>query len=236
MNKTAIFLTLLLATAPSAFAQIDELPAVQVRLENNKIAVVYNGHNYFYPAPESTGEGIDQIDTEHDVNGDGNSEYVLGVQLYVKDIPVGEVLICTKEGKQLKVLDRIDARDHFEKFEYRFIKGPGLWLLIWTNSGMHCKGLKIVTYKAGKLLMIADRSSPAGVDFKASGKGVPQIWVGGLDWEDPNANYATGKRLWEVGVWDGGKFVYDPKMSTLPLEKNDGIPFAFKKNGNTNKR
>ena len=133
-------------------------------------------------------------------------------------------------------MDRIDARDHFEKFEYQRARGEGLWLLVWTVSGMHCDGLKIVTYKAGKLVMVADRSSPAGVDFKVSDKGVPHIWVGGLDWEDPNANYATGKRLWEVGAWDGDNFVYDPKLSTLPPEKNDGMPFVFKKNSNTNKR
>ena len=230
MNTRAIFLVLLLNASPLALAQASDLPAVQVKLENNKIAVAYNGQSYFYPALESTGEGIKQIDTEHNLNGDGKNEYVLGVQLYVGNVhmPIGEVLICEKIGDQFKILDQVDARDHFDKFEYQHPKGVGLWLLIWTNSGMHSEGLKIVTYKAGKLATIADRSSPAGVDFKLSDKGTPQVWVGGLNWDDPNANYATGKRLWEVGVWDGEKFVYDPKLSTKPSEENDGRPFALK--------
>ena len=240
MKKVILFLTLLLTISRLSLAQTNDLPAVQVKLENNRIAAVYNNKSYFYPAPESTGEGIDQIDTEHDLNGDGKNEYVLGVQLYVGNVhlPIGEVLICDKAGDQFRILDQIDARDHFDKFEYQHTKGAGLWLLVWTVSGMHCDGLKIVTYKAGRLVTVADKSSPAGVDFKISDTGVPQIWVGYLDQSHPEVNYATGKRLWEVGVWDGEKFIYDSKLSTQSHEENVfyGMPFAFKANSNTNKR
>ena len=38
--------------------------------------------------------------------------------------------------------------------------------------------------------------------------------MGWPNWNDPNWNYASGERLWEVHVWNGKKFVYDKALST----------------------
>jgi hypothetical protein len=56
------------------------------------------------------------------------------------------------------------------------------------------------------------------LDYKRSEEGVPQVWVGRENWDDPDWNYATGKRLWEVHVWNDKEFVYNKALSTSPDE------------------
>ena len=67
-------------------------------------------------------------------------------------------------------------------------------------------------------MILFDKGSAADVDFKTTAEGLPQVWVGRADWDDPDWNYAGGKRLWEVHVWNGKEFVYDKALSTAPLE------------------
>jgi len=51
----------------------------------------------------------------------------------------------------------------------------------------------------GKSEVLLATGSAAGVELRpdpATGK--PQVWVGIENWDDPDWNYASGKRLWNV--------------------------------------
>jgi hypothetical protein len=44
--------------------------------------------------------------------------------------------------------------------------------------------------------------------------GDPQVWVGIENWDDPEWNYASGKRLWNVYGWTGAAFMFSQALST----------------------
>ena len=213
----------LLVQAAVAFSDTnlakEDLPAVQLKLEKDKVVLLHNNQSYFYPINEFN--GIKQMDHSHDLNGNRNEEYILGVQLRQEDLPVGGVFVCEVDGGNLKILKQIPTGDYFQKFELLYFgekKNFQEWLIAWGQSGVHHTNLQIAAFRDGKFVTLFDKGSAAGVDFKQSDDGIPQVWVGRANWDDPNWNYAGGERLWEVHVWNGKEFVYDQTLSTSPLQ------------------
>ena len=84
---------------------------------------------------------------------------------------------------------------------------------LWTMGGQHYTNLKILEYRDGILAELFSNGSACEVDADLKAYR-PAIRVGRSNWSDPEWNYATGKRLWNVYSWNGKAFVFDSKRST----------------------
>lgn len=218
-QKLLIVCCLLFISGSILSAEEDALPKVDLRLDKNRIILTHEKNNYFYPLSE---QGIKQLETGYDLNENGKTDYIIGVQLFdgPDKIPFGMILIAEKEARKLKTLYQVGAGDSFQKFQVVSIgdgKDAKTWLLVWGTSGAHHDELKIIAFQNGQFVRLLDKGSAAGVDFKYSDKGGPQVWIGRENWADPNWNYADGKRLWEVYQWEASQFAYEKALSTSPL-------------------
>lgn len=82
-------------------------------------------------------------------------------------------------------------------------------------AGAHFHDLWVYRFRDGKPELLLAKGSAAGVDlWPNSATGDPQVWVGIENWDDPEWNYASGKRLWNVYAWSGEAFTFNPGLST----------------------
>ena len=58
--------------------------------------------------------------------------------------------------------------------------------------------------------LIAGRRGPPARSGNRRSAGL----VGIENWDDPDWNYASGKRLWNVYGWTGEAFTFNPKLGT----------------------
>lgn len=93
-------------------------------------------------------------------------------------------------------------------------------IVVRTIGGQHYSSLTIFDYRDGKLTPLFSNGSGCEVeeDFKAK---PPTIRVGRANWDDPQWNYAAGKRLWNVYVWNGKTFVFNAAKSTAQEIRED---------------
>ncbi len=93
-------------------------------------------------------------------------------------------------------------------------------IVVRTMGGQHYSSLTIFDYRGGKLTPLFSNGSACEVeeDFKAK---PPTIRVGRANWDDPQWNYAAGKRLWNVYVWNGKTFVFNAAKSTAQEIRED---------------
>ncbi|MFA7000754.1 MAG: hypothetical protein WC352_01225 [Candidatus Omnitrophota bacterium] len=153
-----------------------------------------------------------------DLDGDGNKEHISGFQIYNHDdIPTGILRVSSADKK---VIAEVELGDHYTGLDFVSLnKDKTKQIFALSMSGAHQSNLAIYSLKNGQLVELFAKGSAAGVEYKeAVGNNPPEIRVGRANWDDPEWSYATGKRLWEVYVWDGEKFEYSQSKSTSPLK------------------
>jgi hypothetical protein len=75
--------------------------------------------------------------------------------------------------------------------------------------------LWVYRFRDGKPELLLAKGSAAGVELRQDpDTGDPQVWVGIENWDDPEWNYASGKRLWNVYRWTGQAFEFNQAFST----------------------
>jgi len=88
-------------------------------------------------------------------------------------------------------------------------------LAIHGASGAHFHDLWVYRFRDGTPELLLAKGSAAGVELRPDpATGDPQVWVGIENWDDPNWNYASGKRLWNVYGWTGEAFAFSQALST----------------------
>jgi|GEM_PF-6856185 len=108
-------------------------------------------------------------------------------------------------------------------------------LAIHGASGAHFDDLWVYRFRDDKPELLLAQGSAAGVELRSDAEtGNPQVWVGVENWNDPNWNYATGDRRWNVYTWNGGKFSLKQELSTAPFipaeQRAEGYVHAVMKN------
>ena len=126
----------------------------------------------------------------------------------------------------------LPLRMHFENFEILEINGAPV-LAIHGESGMHFQDLWLYRLTSGQPELLLAQGSAAGVAIRADAKtGNLQVWVGVENWADPDWNYATGKRRWNVYAWAGDGFKFSEALSTTrettASERNQGFVACVK--------
>ena len=204
-----------LAYAEDKF-DIESLSHVQAQLEQDHLIINHDGQSYFVPSDDY--EGLKSSETNNELLGGTRVAHVFGVQVHIeKEMEnLGIVLICEKDKKGLRILKKVLTDEYFEGFGFQKVGGAGTWLLVRSGGGAHCRTLKVLAFQNGEFVTLFDKNTDGSVapEFELSKNGVPQVRVGWPNWDDPNWDYASGERLWEVHVWNGKKFVYDKALST----------------------
>ena len=124
-------------------------------------------------------------------------------------------LIYALEGGKAVLKAELPLRQYFIRFEILTINQKPV-LAIHGASGAHFDDLWLYRFPQGTPELLLAKGSAAGVDLRPDpASGDPQVWVGIENWEDPDWNYASGKRLWNVYGWTGGEaFTFNQTLST----------------------
>jgi len=171
------------------------------------------------PPPATDGYSVD-------LDGDGSKEYICGFQVYKQDIPTGIMRVSSADKK---IIAEVELGDHYESLDFISLnKDKTKQIFALSMSGAHHSNLAVYSLKDRQLVELFAKGSAAGVEYKeAIGNNPPEIHVGRANWDDPEWCYATGKRLWEVHVWDGQKFEYSSSKSTSPLKSEHDETSAY---------
>lgn len=141
-------------------------------------------------------------------------------------------LVYALNDKQATLKAELPLRQYFIGFETVTINQQSV-LAIHGASGAHFHDLWLYRFTTGKPELLLAQGSAAGVELRPDlATGDPQIWVGVENWDDPDWNYASGERLWNVYTWDGQQFAMNSQLSTAPIktagERAEGYVAAVK--------
>ena len=142
---------------------------------------------------------------------------VVGLHAGVPDGPTQAfALVYGGSGQQRVLKAELPLRQYYIGCEVLTL-GREVVLAIHGASGAHFHDLWVYRFRNGKPELLLAKGSAAGVDLRPDPTtGDPQVWVGIENWDDPNWNYASGKRLWNVYGWTGEAFRFSQALSTAP--------------------
>lgn len=183
---------------------------VTLKLEEDKIILEYENDVYAFPSTQKDEyEGIQKV-LQEDIDGDGEKEYIIGVQLrHAKaEVPISSVIIANQQGDVLEIQHQIHNADYFIDMEAFDVTKDGVMdLIIEGQSGMHFHELTIISWQDDKYVAFWDKGSACGVYFEVNEKGNAQVKVGIPLLEKEGWCYAD-EPDWEIWMWNGKKFEY----------------------------
>lgn len=140
---------------------------------------------------------------------------VVGLHAGVPDGPAQAFALVYGGSSQQRVLTaELPLRQYYIGCEVLTL-GRESVLAIHGASGAHFHDLWVYRFRDGKPELLLAKGSAAGVDLRPDpATGDPQIWVGIENWDDPDWNYASGKRIWNVYGWTGVEFTFNSGLST----------------------
>jgi len=157
---------------------------------------------------------------QKDLTGDGKPETIVAQEIFDESDPPGigyrqaietRISVLKPDGS---VLAEGSARNGKPKIEFiNLRKDRRRQIVVWTLGGMHYTDIAVFEYGDGKLKEIFADGSACPVNANFKGKR-PTISVGREDMKDPSWSYADGPYLWNVYVWNGSEFKFDPAKST----------------------
>jgi len=140
---------------------------------------------------------------------------VVGLHAGVPDGPTQAFALIYGGSDQQRVLKaELPLRQYYVGCEVLTL-GREVVLAIHGASGAHFHDLWVYRFRDGTPELLLAKGSAAGVELRPDpATGDPQVWVGIENWDDPNWNYASGKRLWNVYGWTGEAFAFSQALST----------------------
>ena len=141
---------------------------------------------------------------------------VVGLQASIPDGPTQAfALVYGAAGQQRALKVELPLRQYYVGCEVLTL-GQESVLAIHGASGAHFHDLWVYRFRDGKPELLLAKGSAAGVELRPDpATGDPQVWVGIENWDDPEWNYASGKRLWNVYTWLGDGFTFNKALSTV---------------------
>jgi hypothetical protein len=149
---------------------------------------------------------------------EGDDRLIVGVQLDDGDYTrYAATLLYEQVDGRFQLETILPMRERFTRFRLRYSQDMQRRLLILRGvSGAHFHEAWIYDFGTRPPRLLAANGSAAGVEIRhESPSDAPQLWVGVADWSDPDWNYATGKRLWNVYTWQDDQYAYDGGLSTV---------------------
>jgi len=140
---------------------------------------------------------------------------VVGLHAGIPDGPSQAfALVYGGSGHQRVLKAELPLRQYYIGCEVLTL-GREVVLAIHGASGAHFHDLWVYRFRDGTPELLLAKGSAAGVDLRPDPTtGDPQVWVGIENWDDPEWNYASGKRLWNVYGWSGEAFTFNQTLST----------------------
>ncbi len=167
--------------------------------------------------PRFAEQDVLEVKRVHDLGPGLEDAVVVGLQAGVPDGPTQAFVLVYGESGQQRVLKvELPLRQYYIGCEVLML-GQETVLVIHGASGAHFHDLWVYRFRGSKPELLLAKGSAAGVDLRPDpATGEPQVWVGIENWDDPNWNYASGKRLWNVYGWTGEVFRFSQALSTAP--------------------
>ncbi len=141
---------------------------------------------------------------------------VVGLNAYAPNVPPqGYALIYSRKDSQMVLYAELPLRQHFERFERAQVSPEEPLLVIYGASGAHFTDLWVYRFFGGQPQLLFANGSAAGVEVRGSAPVLaPTIWIAVENWMDPNWNFASSDRRWNVYSWTGREFLYNEKLSS----------------------
>ena len=146
-----------------------------------------------------------QLVIKKDLDGDGKAETITCTQEFLVEDDWN-----AKVGGRVAISDDpntgwFEISDRLESIEFIDLNNDGTrQIVVRMTGGMHYFALYIYGCKQGWLYKIFEDGSACGVITEFS-SWRPAIWVGEVNYDDPNWCYAD-EPLWYIWYWDGSKF------------------------------
>lgn len=230
LDRITYCLTLIgLATVTTGLAQADAIdesfrdpvfdayqqgPGVDVQ---PSITVSLDDETRFALPPSAYDQQVKMIQRLGHPSVDGDDQLIVGVQLEAEDFARQAATLLYREVDDRFQLETVlPMRERFNSFRLDYSQAIKSRLLILRGtSGMHFHEVWIYDFDTSPPTLLAGNGSAAGVHLREGQESdAPQRWVGVANWDDPDWNYATGERLWNVYTWQQDSCAYDPNLST----------------------
>ncbi len=165
--------------------------------------------------PRFAEQDVLEVKRVHYLGPELEDAVVVGLHAGVPDGPTQAfALVYGGSGQQRVLKAELPLRQYYVGCEVLTL-GREVVLAIHGASGAHFHDLWVYRFQDGKPELLLAKGSAAGVDLRPDPTtGDPQVWVGIENWDDPEWNYASGKRLWNVYGWTGEVFRFSQALST----------------------
>ncbi|MEI8348672.1 MAG: hypothetical protein WCI77_00825 [Candidatus Omnitrophota bacterium] len=175
------------------------------------------------------------ITIQHDLDGDGMVETIVGLQAVAdqegvqEQFPRSFLIMGSDTGDRLALHYIIPGNDYFEKLELKDMDGDGLSeIVFWQTGGDHYTSLDIYKYHKGNIKRIFHDGSSCSV--RIEGYNYPyKIKVGREKWDEQEWCHAQGTERYEAYIWNGKKFVYRERLSTSKLVGEEAAASRYAK-------
>ena len=142
---------------------------------------------------------------------------VVGLDARTKDgLKQAYALVYARKDGAMVLAAELPLRERFERIEKAWVNRHDPVLVLNGWSGNHFMDLFVYRFTAdGAPELLFANGSAAGAEFRYDvTTPIPSIWIAVEDWSDPNWNFASSDRRWNVFTWDGRGFVYNERLSS----------------------
>ncbi len=142
---------------------------------------------------------------------------VVGVDARTKDdIPQAYALVFAHQQGVMALMAELPMREHVERIQHAWVNQREPLLVLHGASGSHFMDMFVYRFVGGQPELLFKNGSAADAEFRYDAKSpVPSIWIGVENWTDPNWDFASGDRRWNVYTWSGREFVYSERLSSV---------------------
>jgi len=213
MKSILLPILILLLTSPLVYTEElhYQYPKVTLELEGDRIILKQGENTYSFPHLQEEYVGIRKV-LQEDIDGDGEKEYILAVQLEGVDdlpkFPYGVILIAERRENKLDVQNQIVVGNILPDFELIDVNKDGIKDIIasgWEPIGW--RHLKIISWQDGKYVFLWNKGENQYVveqSFEINRNGDAQIKVG-LPFYGEGGSWFNAQE-WKIWVWDGKEF------------------------------
>lgn len=125
-------------------------------------------------------------------------------------------LVYTRKESAMALVAELPLRERFERIEKAWVNRFEPVLVLNGFSGNHFMDLFVYRFAAnGEPELLFANGSAAGAEFRYDiTSPIPTIWIAVEDWSDPNWNFASSDRRWNIFTWTGRQFIYNERLSS----------------------
>ncbi|MDD5195798.1 MAG: hypothetical protein PHQ96_09025 [Candidatus Omnitrophica bacterium] len=157
---------------------------------------------------------------KHDVDGDGQEEFIARVKGEPQDAPARAFTVIYKlTSNKLVPVKTIIGGDSPSEINFFDIDGDKIdEIIAYDHSGNHYATIMVYSFKNNGYKCLFKNGTACYVCELKTDASPIRIIIGRENWEDKEFCYANSseKSLLEVWIWDGKQFVYSAQSSTTP--------------------